>query len=57
MNAFFSWFASHVAGGLLTAVLVGGGHLVLQRRHLQKVTDAQTSRLLDSTKEDGEAKP
>jgi hypothetical protein len=38
----WSWFAAHAAGGLLTAVLVGGTHLILQRRHLREVTRSQT---------------
>lgn len=53
MSAAWSWFASHVAGGLVTAVLVGGGHLVLTRRYLRKVTGQQTAELKNSSGKDG----
>jgi hypothetical protein len=43
VGAAWSWFAAHVLGGLLTAVMVGGGHLLLQRRHLAAVTERQTA--------------
>lgn len=43
MGAAWSWFLNHAAGGLLTAVLAGGGHLLLQRRNLRAVTERQTA--------------
>jgi hypothetical protein len=43
--SFWNWFTGHVAGGLVTGILVGGGHLVLSRRHTRKTADRQTVHL------------
>ena len=45
MHAALSWFVSHVLGGLVTTILVGGAHLVLTRRDARKVTDRQTAHI------------
>lgn len=40
-----SWFLNHVAGGLVTGILVAGTHLVLSKRHTRKTADSQTAHL------------
>ena len=52
MTAALHWFASHVLGGLVTGLLLGGWHYLLTRRHVTRTADRQTAELKGSSDEE-----
>ena len=51
MSAALHWFVSHVLGGLVTGLLLGGWHYLLTRRHVTRTADRQTAELKSGSEE------